>query len=123
MKALLLAFVLAAAAFAADVNFTGTWTGKATITTPDGDTRESGAVLVLKHEGTAVTGTAGPSEDRQVPISNGKAEGPKLAFAIQAEEVAFTFNLVLKEDHLTGDASGSQAGQTRKVKFDLTRAK
>lgn len=126
MRALILVFLLAAAAasaVAADANFTGTWTGSAKVATPDGQTRDTSVLLVLKHEGAAVTGTAGPAEDRQLPISNGKADGAKLTFAVQAEDVTINFSLTLDGDHLKGDASGTQAGQPLKIALDVSKSK
>ena len=123
MKVIFTLFLLAAALFAADANFTGTWTGSAKINLPDGTTRDSSVLFVLKHEGASVTGTAGPAEDRQLPISNGKADGQKLSFAVQAEDVTFTFNLALDNDHLKGDASGAQNGQPLKLTLDVTKSK
>ena len=80
-------------------------------------------LLVLKHEGTAVTGTAGPAEDRQLPIANGKADGARLTFSVQAEEVTINFSLVLDSDHLKGEANGTQGGQNLKIAVDVTKSK
>jgi hypothetical protein len=65
---MILIALAATALYAADA--TGTWTGTFT---PAGN--DAGpAHLVLKQEGTRLTGTAGPDESRQRPIQNGKAE-------------------------------------------------
>jgi hypothetical protein len=42
---------------------------------PD-DRKDSGtAVLMLKQDGAAITGSVGPNEDEQYPIKTGKIEG------------------------------------------------
>ncbi len=114
---LLVAFTLAAA----DVNVTGTWSGTAVITMPDGQDRDSGAFMVFKQEGATLTGTAGPAEDRQVPISKGKVDGSKVSFEVVVEDAKFEFSLVLDNDHLKGGGTGNQAGAELKVKFDLVK--
>jgi hypothetical protein len=46
---------------------TGKWSGSFNATNPNGETKESTAVLVLKQTGTDITGTVGPNEDEQFP--------------------------------------------------------
>ena len=124
MKALLSILLFAAAAFAADANVAGRWSGSMTLLAPDGQTRDGSALLILTQSGTAVAGTAGPSEDRQLPIQAGKIDGSKLTFQVQAEDVNFSFALSLdKPDHMAGEVNGTQNGQQLKIKLDLTRAK
>src|SRR5262245_58600788 len=50
------------------VDVTGVWKG--TFTQTGG--QAGGAHIDLKQKGADITGTAGPAEDRQQPISNGK---------------------------------------------------
>ena len=59
MRILLCVVVLAAfAGFAvADVNVTGKWSGSCNVIGPDGQTKDSTAVLVLKQNGSEITGT------------------------------------------------------------------
>ena len=110
-------------AFAADPNVTGTWTGKAMVTPGDAPPIERTAILVLNQAGSTVTGTAGPSEDQTLPISNGKMAGSKLTFVVQGDDISITFNLTLDGDRLKGDATGSQQGTPLKVTIELTRTK
>jgi len=122
MKTLLCIGLLAATLTAADANVTGKWTGSATMTAPDGQTRDSPALLVLKQDGTTLTGTAGPNEEQSQPIQKGKVEGFKVTFELATNDAAIVFTLTLESDHLKGDAAGSAGGQTLKIKLDLTKA-
>jgi hypothetical protein len=126
-KTLLCALLLAAlTAFtaAADTDFTGRWTGSAKISSPEGETQDSPAIMVLKQEGSAVTGIAGPDEPQALQISEGKAEGAKLTFVVKGEnELRVTFAMALEGDHLKGEANMERNGQTRKIALDLTRVK
>ena len=123
MRTLLLALILAAAASAADVDVSGRWSGVMTMPGPDGQPRDGTAIFLLKQAGTAVTGTAGPTEDHQLPLSEGKVQGPKLSFRVQAESVDFTFVMTVDGDHMKGEGTGTLNDQQLKVKFDLSRAK
>ena len=53
-----LLLVACAALAVADVNVTGTWSGSFNIIGPDGQTKDSTAVLVLKQNGSEITGTS-----------------------------------------------------------------
>ncbi len=122
MKRLLLVLLLSALVLAAaDANVTGTWTGSAVLVGPDGQSRNSGAVMIFKQDGSTLTGTAGPSEDRQVTIEKGKVEGSKVSFEVSADDATFQFVMVLDKDLLKGEATGSQAGVPLKVKIELAR--
>ena len=123
MKTFLLALILAAVASAADIDVTGRWSGSMTLLAPDGQTRDGSALFILKQSGAGVTGTAGPSEDRQLPIQDGKLDGARLTFQVQAEEVSFAFAMAIDGDHMKGEVNGTQNGQVLKIKLDLTRAK
>jgi hypothetical protein len=119
----LLLLGLALSAAAADI--TGNWSGSFNITGPGGETKESGALLVLKQNGSEITGTVGPNEDQRHPIAKGKIEGDKITLEIAEgdDHPAIKFELVLEGDHIKGDASGSHDGQTMRAKLDVTRAK
>ncbi|MCU1233999.1 MAG: hypothetical protein JWP63_1966 [Candidatus Solibacter sp.] len=117
----LLALFLVLAASAADV--TGTWDGTFKITTPDGQTQDDTVHLVLKQSGGAITGTAGPNADQQVPIGKGTIEGNKVVLEVPVPDGMFKFDVVLDGDHLKGDAVRTAGGSSMKAKMDATRAK
>ena len=114
----MLAVVLTAfAALATDV--TGTWTGTLT---PEG--REpTPAVLVLRQEGSTVTGTAGGSESEKHPISHGTIKDDVVTFEVEAGESTMKFELKLSGDDLSGAVVRERDGQQQKATVSLKRAK
>jgi hypothetical protein len=127
MKVLLcvLALITAALAAAADVNVTGKWTGSFNIMGPDGATKDSTALLILKQEGTEITGSVGPNEDEQHQIQKGKIEGDKIVLEARDNNNGHVikFDLRIVEDRIKGEASISAEGQSRTAKLDVGRAK
>jgi hypothetical protein len=121
MKTLVCVLLFSGALVAEDASFTGRWSGTATLTRPDGETRETPALLILKQDGNLVTGSAGPGEQQSQPIQNGKAERSKLTFEIQTAGEPVVFTLTLENGHLKGYGSGSPNGQQLKLKLDLTK--
>ncbi len=119
---LVLTIALTGVAFA-DTNVTGKWSGSFNSTGPNGETKETGAVLMLKQNGTAITGTVGPTEDDQFPIQKGKIEGDKITLEADHDGHTMTFNLVLASGRIMGEAQMSRDGQTMKAKIDVTPAK
>jgi hypothetical protein len=102
---------------------TGKWTGTFDITSPDGETKPDSAVMNLKLEGTAVTGTAGPNEDQQWTIKNGKLEAGKLTFEVIPEDGALlSFELVFDGETIRGTATGHDGDNKLSAKVDLKRA-
>ena len=91
---------------------TGKWSGKFDITTSDGENKPDQAVMTLKVDGTTVTGTAGPNEDQQWAIKNGKLEAGKLTFEVLMEggdgdQGKLVFDLVFDGDAIRGTATGT----------------
>ncbi len=125
MKIFLCLLVLAALAGVAfaDGNVTGKWTGSFNMTGPNGETKETTALLLLTQNGTDITGTVGPNEDERITIQKGKIEGDKITLEAEQDGRTIKFALVLADDRITGDASMSGDGQTGKAKLDVTRSK
>jgi hypothetical protein len=121
MKKAFLCFLLAAAlSMAADAN--GKWSGG--FSTDNGGAGT--AFAVLKLSGAALSGTAGPSEEEQWPIQNGKIAGNKVSLVVKSprDGASYACDLVLDADHLKGDMTVTRPdGQTQKAKMDLTRVK
>jgi hypothetical protein len=114
----LLIALFAMTAMAADV--TGKWTGTFA---PEGQD-PSGAFVILKQSGTTLTGSAGPDEEQQWPISNGKIEGNKITGEVTSPEgQVFKLDLTLDGDRIKGDVNSSRDGQPMKAKVELTRVK
>jgi len=129
MKTLICLFVfvfLAATLSAADL--AGKWTGKFDITTAEGENKPDSAYVVFKVDGNKVTGTAGPNEDQQWAIRNGKLEAGKLTFEVvpvgdNGEDGQILFDLVWDGDTIRGTATGTiMGGQKMSAKVELKRA-
>jgi hypothetical protein len=126
MKTVLCFVVLAALAFAAaaDVNVSGKWTGSFNINGPDGSSNPGQAVVNLKQTGTELSGTAGPSDGEQFPITKGEVSGEKVTFQVQrGENQIIRFALVLEGDRMKGEANLSNNGETGSAKVDISRVK
>jgi hypothetical protein len=125
MRTLLCFLVLATfAGFAvADVNVTGKWSGSFNVIGPDGQTKDSTAVLVLKQNGSEITGTVGPNEGEQHEITKGKMEGDKITLESADGGLAIKFDLALEGDRMTGEVNAVGEGRTLKAKIDVKRAK
>lgn len=118
---LLLAVGMAAAA--ADV--TGRWSGTFTSAGADGQSHESGALLIFKQNGSEVTGTAGPDENQQWEITSGKVDGNKITAEARSPNGGLAkFELVLADEHLKGEVAISFPDrQGLQGKLDVARAK
>ena len=124
MKTLLGILLLSAVALtAAGTNITGKWTGTLTLIEADGGTRDDSAFMILKQNGTEITGSVGPNEERQFPITKGTIDGDRITMEADHEGQILKFALVLKDDRITGDASMSHDGETGKGKINVTRVK
>ena len=125
MRILLCLLMLAALAGVAlaDVDVTGKWSGSFNATNPNGETKESTALLVLKQSGSEITGTVGPNEDERFAIQKGKIDGDKITLEVDDKGRTMTFNLVLAADRITGEAQMSRDGLSMKAKIDVSRAK
>jgi hypothetical protein len=115
---LCLTIALALAAWADDVS--GKWSGSFT---PEGQ-QAGTAFLVLKQSGSTLSGTAGPDESQQWPITNGKVEGNKLTGVTTSPEGAtYKFVLTADGDHITGNLEVGMSGQSMKATLDVKRVK
>jgi hypothetical protein len=108
----------AVTAFAADA--TGKWSGTFT---PEGQDPSS-AFIVLKQTGASVTGTGGPNEERQWPITNGKIQGNRFTGECTSPEGAvYKLDIVIDGDKANGEITFSREGQPAKAKIELSRVK
>jgi hypothetical protein len=123
MKAILLVLLLSAATLnAADV--TGRWSGTMDLKNAEGATGSGPTYIILKQEGSKVTGTGGPNENEQYPIQNGKLEGDKLTFESVTGGNTMYFDLRVKGDQIDGDIKGGEGGKlTAKISVKRVAAK
>ena len=106
---------------AADIS--GKWSGSFTVTGPGGESQQDTAFVILQQKGNALTGSGGPDETRQYPILKGSVEGNKITFEVQSDGPLYQVDAMLVGDHIKGDVTVVQEGQTSKAKVDLTRVK
>ncbi len=110
--------ICAMTALAADV--TGKWSGTFS---PEGQDA-SNAFVILKQAGSTVTGSAGPDENQQWPLNNGKIQGNKLTGEVASPDgVVYKLDLVLEGEHIKGNITMSREGQTMKATIDVTKVK
>jgi hypothetical protein len=120
MTRILSCLLLASVSLLADV--TGKWSGSFDITGPDGDTNANNVLLDLKQTGGDLSGTAGPNEEHQFAIQNGKIDGSNLTFDIKVEDgPSLKFELRLENEHMVGDAKGEMQGMKMSAKLNLSR--
>ena len=72
MKLLLSLFLVATMLSAADINISGRWPGSFTLTNDEGLTKGASALLVLKQDGSEITGTGGPNESKAATYQEGQ---------------------------------------------------
>jgi hypothetical protein len=126
--ALLFTFLLCVLPTFAAEDFTGKWSGQFSGIGPDGNQATEPILLNLVHKGAELTGTAGPSAERQWKIVKGKVDGEKLTFEVQAGDDGqsgpyVTISLAYVEGHLKGDINMQRGEQKLSGKMDVTRAK
>ena len=122
LAALLSACTLAQSGNTAQQNISGKWAGTFDITAPDGSVHHDTAVLILKQDGSAITGSAGANEGQLAEIKTGKADGSDIQFTIEIRAgMLMVFRLHPEGDHLKGDANGDTPGGKVDAKVDVTR--
>jgi hypothetical protein len=122
--ALLIAAATLSAFQAKPVDLTGVWTG--TFTRSGG--QPGGAHLELTQKGASLTGTAGPSADRQNAIANGKVSTVKGVTSVtfdapQANGPTMKFDLKVVEGRLKGNVTAEADGKKLEAVLDVGRAK
>lgn len=120
MKKLLAVLAFSAlAAFGADAS--GKWSGTFIINA-DGEIKDDSILLNLKQSGSVITGSGGPNEEKQFPITTGKIEGNKIVLNVQAEhDLMIVLTLQMDGDHITGDAKADDGEHKMTAKIDAKR--
>jgi hypothetical protein len=79
--------------------------------------------MQLKEDHGQVTGTAGPSAEKQWAVRKGKLEGAKLTFEVTNEDGSIlVFNLAFDGEEIQGDCSGTNdEGEKMSAKLHLKR--
>ena len=126
--ALVVAFALCVLPAIAAEDFTGKWSGSFSGTDPNGSPVNENVVLNFIHKDSELTGTAGPTAERQWKILNGKVKGDSVAFEVQGGGDTqggplLKFALTFADGHLKGDVNAERGGEKMTAKVDLTRVK
>jgi hypothetical protein len=105
-------------------NLTGSWTGFLVNAADPNDKDE--ALLTLKQTGAELSGTGGPTADRQFPLK-GKVTttkaGTTAAFVVDTGTMTLQFDLKLVEGKLTGALKMARDGQERNGTAEFQRSK
>jgi len=105
-------------------NLTGKWTGKLTRTAPDGQTQSIDWMFDLKQKDKVLTGTTGPTAERQWTIDKGTVDGSNVKFQVQQPDGPMrTFTLKLVKDRLQGEMLAELKGQSFTAKVDAGQDK
>jgi hypothetical protein len=122
----LVALALVSAVVSAQAtNLTGNWNATFTATAPDGRTQSITFTFHFTQKGKALTGTIGPTPERQWKVEKGLVDGAKVTFQVQQPEgpTLRSFTLTYAKDRLTGTQKLERNGQTAEVTVDAERAK
>jgi hypothetical protein len=112
---LLLTIALAA------VDFSGEWQGGVINTLPSGETRQTQEIyLHLSQQGNKVSGTIGPSKDKQVPIDQGEVDGDRLKMFQGKHRV---LELTLTGERLVGTMRHANHPKDPAARLELERIK
>jgi hypothetical protein len=79
--------------------------------------------LILKQEGTKLTGTVGPRAEDQHEIQNGKAIDGKLTFDVVVKDATMKFMLHQEGDDIKGEVMREADGRVQTAKLVVARVK
>lgn len=119
MKQIFLLTLAAVGLMAADA--TGIWTGTLVVSKSDGTDKPGPAYLVLKQEGSKISGSAGPSADEQHPMSVGKAEDGAITFELPTGSAVMKFKLQQTGEEIKGSVTRERDGETETAKLEVKR--
>ena len=103
---------------AADV--TGKWSGSFKA---EGADHSISQLIILKQQGSTLSGSAGPDASEQYPLENGKVDGNRVSFQVTTGEWRFSYNLTGEKDTLSGDLKLESTTESRNARVTLTRVK
>lgn len=118
---LVAALLGSAAVLLAAQDISGTWKGTSEFVNRDGETRTGSVQLTLKQNAQQVTGTAGPSAERQNEIRKGKVDGDKLTFEVPDPTGLVEIGLTIGENTLRGEAKFHREYGLIIMKLELRR--
>ena len=94
-----LAFFLLCTVTVVATDLTGKWSGSFKA---EGADHSISQLIILKQQGSTLSGSAGPDASEQYPIENGRVDGNKATFAITTGEWKFAYVLTLQRKLAVG---------------------
>jgi hypothetical protein len=108
----------------AAADFTGRWEGSFDLTPQGGEMQHDSALMIVKQDGGALTGSAGRDDDHLFAVKEGKVIGGEIQFALEEQDgVDVQVRLHLEGDHLVGEATHTTPDGSFTAKIDLVRVK
>jgi hypothetical protein len=111
---------LTAVLYAGDLS--GKWLGTSEFTNRGGEVRSGPILMMLKQSGEEVTGTAGPTAERQQEIRGGKVSGDKFTFELTDAGGKVVVEMTAGEGSLKGEAKMHREYGVITMKMELKRA-
>jgi hypothetical protein len=111
---------LAAVLYAGDVS--GKWVGTSEFTNRGGEVRSGPILMTLKQSGEEVTGTVGPTAERQNEIRSGKVSGDRLTLELTDAGGKVVVEMTVGEGSLKGEAKMHREYGVITMKMELKRA-
>lgn len=124
VMALVGVFVVASLTLAA-ADVSGRWSGTFAATPPGGESRTLPVFVILKQDGTSLTGSIGNTESDQRAFRNGKVDGDRLTFEIASPNGTLQrFDLKASGERIEGDVRAVTADGTERAggRITLSRA-
>ena len=103
-------------------DLSGKWSGSFDVENSQGEKRTEPIMLILKQDGSTISGSGGPHEGEQHPIQNGKISGDKLEFEVAMGRGSILFDLTASETEIKGTMSRTRNGEKQSVQVSLKRA-
>jgi len=106
-------------------DLTGNWDAKFTMTRPDGTSQSITFAFHFTQKGKVLSGTIGPTPERQWKVEKGVVDGAKVTFVVQQPEgpTLRSFTLTHAKGHLTGVMKLERGGEKAEATVDAERAK
>lgn len=119
---LLTAYLMLGGAWGQTPNISGRWVGAFDTVRADGSVQPGNALLLLKQDGTTVSGTAGGSQQHQSPLAKGAVDGQRVRFDVVVNpQMTAKLDLVADGDRLHGSATGVPVPAGAKIVVDVRR--
>jgi hypothetical protein len=117
MRLLALALLLALGFAVGSVS--GNWHGSFRV---DGGDHDVPQLLLLKEDGTKLTGTGGPDATERYPISNGQVNGDRVTFELTTGDWKFFYDLKSSGQQMSGKLVLKSANDSRSAEVTLKKA-